>query len=74
VVKIEFVETQPATYWNTISPNEYGFESNVDPEVSHPRWSQKRERMVGEGNNWDWVKQDTLPYNGYGEYVASLYA
>jgi len=73
IVKIEFLAEQPATYWNTISPNEYKFEANVEPDVSHPRWSQERERMVGEGEAWDWVKRDTLIYNGYGEYVADLY-
>ncbi|MEM9484149.1 MAG: protein-methionine-sulfoxide reductase catalytic subunit MsrP [Cyanobacteria bacterium P01_F01_bin.116] len=73
IVKIEFLAEQPSTYWNTISPNEYKFEANVEPEVSHPRWSQKRERMVGEGDAWDWVKRDTLIYNGYGDYVADLY-
>ncbi|MEM6255297.1 MAG: protein-methionine-sulfoxide reductase catalytic subunit MsrP [Cyanobacteria bacterium P01_D01_bin.156] len=74
IVKIEFVAEQPTTYWNTISPNEYKFEANVEPDVSHPRWSQKRERLVGEGEAWNWVKQDTLIYNGYGEYVAGLYS
>lgn len=73
IVKIEFLAEQPSTYWNTISPNEYKFEANVEPEVSHPRWSQKRERMVGEGDAWNWVKRDTLIYNGYGDYVADLY-
>ena len=73
IVKIEFTATQPATYWNTISPNEYGFSANVDPQVSHPRWSQANERLMGAGNDWDWPKQPTLPYNGYGEYVGSLY-
>lgn len=73
IVKIEFLAEQPATYWNIISPNEYKFEANVEPDVSHPRWSQKRERLVGEGEDWAWVKQDTLIYNGYGEYVADLY-
>lgn len=74
IVKIEFLAEQPATYWNTVSPNEYKFEANVEPDVAHPRWSQKRERLVGEGEAWDWVKQDTVIYNGYGEYVANLYA
>lgn len=74
IVKIEFLAQQPTTYWNTISPNEYKFEANVEPDVSHPRWSQKRERLVGEGAPWDWKKQDTLLYNGYGDYVADLYA
>ncbi|MGB3787723.1 MAG: protein-methionine-sulfoxide reductase catalytic subunit MsrP [Phormidesmis sp.] len=73
IVNIEFVAEQPATYWNVISPNEYGFEANVNPQVSHPRWSQAKERLMGEGNDWDWKKQLTLLYNGYGEYVAGLY-
>ncbi|MEM6453091.1 MAG: protein-methionine-sulfoxide reductase catalytic subunit MsrP [Cyanobacteria bacterium P01_D01_bin.105] len=73
IVKIEFTATQPATYWNSISPNEYGFSANVNPLVSHPRWSQANERLMGAGNDWDWKKQPTLPYNGYGAYVASLY-
>jgi len=74
IVKIEFVAERPATYWNMISPNEYGFEANVNPEVPHPRWSQASERLMGKGNDWDWKRQPTLLYNGYGEYVASLYS
>ena len=74
VVKIEFVDQQPPTYWNTLAPNEYGFESNVDPTVPHPRWSQAEERLIGEGPGWGWTRQPTLPYNGYGEFVADLYA
>jgi methionine sulfoxide reductase catalytic subunit len=75
IVKIEFVEQQPATYWNTISPNEYAFEANVEPEVPHPRWSQSKERLLGEGSNpYTWETQPTVIYNGYGEYVASLYS
>ena len=74
IVKIEFVAQQPATYWNTLSPNEYGFEANVDPQVSHPRWSQATERLMGEGNDWDWKRQPTLLYNGYGDYVAQMYS
>lgn len=74
IVKIEFVETQPATFWNTLSPNEYKFESNVDPAVSHPRWSQAKERVVGPGSQFNWEEIPTLKYNGYGEFVASLYA
>ena len=74
IVKIEFVAEQPATYWNIISPNEYGFEANVNPQVPHPRWSQAQERLMGAGNDWDWKKQPTLLYNGYGEYVANLYS
>ena len=74
IVSIEFTDTQPATFWNTISPGEYKFESNVDPEVSHPRWSQAKERLVGPGSQFDWEEVPTLKYNGYGEYVAGLYA
>lgn len=74
IVKIEFLAEQPSTYWNTIAPSEYKFEANVEPDVPHPRWSQNRERMVGEGETWNWVKRDTVIYNGYGDYVAALYA
>lgn len=75
IVKIEFVDQKPATFWNTISPNEYAFEANVEPEVPHPRWSQSKERILGEGTNpYAWETQPTVIYNGYGEYVASLYA
>ncbi|WP_008318154.1 protein-methionine-sulfoxide reductase catalytic subunit MsrP [Leptolyngbya sp. PCC 6406] len=74
IVKIEFLREQPATYWNMISPNEYKFEANVEPEVPHPRWSQSRERIVGSGTNpFNWEVQPTVIYNGYGEYVADLY-
>ena len=74
IVKIEFVAEQPATFWNTISPNEYKFESNVEPEVPHPRWSQQRERLIGSGSEFEWEQVPTLLYNGYEEYVGSLYA
>ncbi|MGD1862628.1 MAG: protein-methionine-sulfoxide reductase catalytic subunit MsrP [Leptolyngbyaceae cyanobacterium] len=74
IVKIEFTQEQPATYWNTISPNEYGFEANVNPDVPHPRWSQQTEKIVGTNTNpFDWERQDTMIYNGYGDYVANLY-
>lgn len=73
IVKIEFVEQRPATFWNTLAANEYGFEANVNPNVPHPRWSQATERILSEGASWSWEKRPTLPYNGYGEYVASLY-
>jgi methionine sulfoxide reductase catalytic subunit len=73
IVKIEFISTQPATFWNRISPGEYKFESNVDPEVPHPRWSQAKERLIGSESEFDWKEVPTLKYNGYGEYVASLY-
>ncbi len=75
IVKIEFVDQQPATYWNTIASNEYGFEANVDPSVPHPRWSQATERLLGETTNlFNWETQPTVIYNGYGDYVANLYA
>lgn len=73
VVKIEFVAEQPATYWNTISPNEYKFESNVEPDVPHPRWSQAEEKLIGAGPDFSVNIVPTLPYNGYGDYVAPLY-
>jgi methionine sulfoxide reductase catalytic subunit len=68
IVKIELTDTQPATMWSTIAPNEYGFYANVNPEVSHPRWSQKSERRIGESG-----RIDTLMFNGYEEQVAYLY-
>lgn len=68
VVKIRLQETQPATSWNLSAPNEYGFYSNVNPDVDHPRWSQAKERRIGEI-----LKRPTLPFNGYGEQVAGLY-
>jgi len=73
VVKIEFIDTQPATYWNTLNSNEYKFESNVEPDIPHPRWSQAKERLIGPGSQFDWEEVPTLLYNGYGEYVAQLY-
>lgn len=74
IVKIEFVDAQPATYWNTINSYEYKFESNVDPEVPHPRWSQREEKLLQPGSEFSYEVVPTLPYNGYGEYVADLYA
>ena len=69
IVEMRFVEKQPPTSWNLSAPNEYGFCSNVNPAVDHPRWSQATERRIGE-----FRKRDTLPFNGYGSAVASLYA
>jgi len=69
IVKIRLTEHQPPTSWNVSAPREYGFYANVNPSVDHPRWSQKRERRIGE-----FRKRDTLPFNGYGEQVAQLYA
>ncbi|GFE70331.1 protein-methionine-sulfoxide reductase catalytic subunit MsrP [Chroococcus sp. FPU101] len=73
IVKIEFVEQQPATYWHTIVPNEYDFQANVNPTKPHPRWSQATEKFIGKGPGLSWEIKETLPYNGYGKYVASLY-
>jgi methionine sulfoxide reductase catalytic subunit len=69
LVKIRLVEKQPPTSWNLIASNEYGFYSNVNPQVDHPRWSQAKERRLGE-----LFKRNTLMFNGYGDQVASLYA
>jgi sulfoxide reductase catalytic subunit YedY len=69
IVKIRFVEKMPATSWAVSAPREYGFYANVNPEVDHPRWSQARERRLGE-----FRRRPTLAFNGYGEQVADLYA
>ncbi len=68
IVKIRFVETQPPSSWNKMQPQEYGFYSNVNPQVDHPRWSQATERRIGE-----FLRRKTLLFNGYGDQVASLY-
>jgi sulfoxide reductase catalytic subunit YedY len=68
IVKIRFVEKQPPTAWNLMQPQEYGFYSNVNPKVDHPRWSQATERRIGE-----FFRRKTLMFNGYGEQVADLY-
>ncbi|MBI2531384.1 MAG: protein-methionine-sulfoxide reductase catalytic subunit MsrP [Deltaproteobacteria bacterium] len=68
IVKVRFVEKQPATAWSLQTPSEYGFYSNVNPEVDHPRWSQATERRIGE-----FLRRKTLMFNGYGDQVASLY-
>jgi methionine sulfoxide reductase catalytic subunit len=69
IVKIRFTDKQPSTTWNIAAPDEYGFYSNVNPEVDHPRWSQKTERRIGE-----FFKRKTLMFNGYADQVASLYS
>jgi sulfoxide reductase catalytic subunit YedY len=69
IVKITFTDRQPATTWNIAAPNEYGFYANVNPEVDHPRWSQAKERRIGE-----FRRRPTLMFNGYGDQVASLYS
>jgi sulfoxide reductase catalytic subunit YedY len=69
IVAIRFLEQQPRTTWNVAAPGEYGFYANVNPAVDHPRWSQAKERRLGE-----WRKRPTLPFNGYADQVAGLYA
>jgi sulfoxide reductase catalytic subunit YedY len=69
IVRIRLTETQPRTTWNVAAPNEYGFYANVNPTVDHPRWSQAKERRVGE-----FGRRATLMFNGYADQVASLYA
>ncbi|VVE55327.1 mononuclear molybdenum enzyme YedY [Pandoraea aquatica] len=72
IVKIRFVEKMPLTSWNRAASNEYGFYSNVNPDVDHPRWSQATERRIGEGGIFT-PKRKTLMFNGYADQVASLY-
>ena len=69
LVRIRLVSEQPKTTWEKAAPHEYGFYSNVNPTVDHPRWSQATERRIGE-----FRRRKTLPFNGYGDQVASLYA
>ena len=68
IVSVEFTEQEPPTSWNIANGREYGFYSNVNPTVNHPRWSQKKERRIG-----DIFKRETLMFNGYEEQVAGLY-
>lgn len=69
IVRISLTDQEPKTSWNQSAPREYGFYSNVNPEVDHPRWSQARERRIGE-----FGRRETLKFNGYGDLVADLYA
>ena len=69
IVKIRFVENEPPTTWNISAPDEYGFYSNVNPDVDHPRWSQGSERRIGE-----FRRRKTLMFNGYADQVAGMYA
>lgn len=73
IVAIRLTDKEPGTAWNKAARNEYGFYSNVNPEVDHPRWSQATERRIGEGGLFA-KKRKTLMFNGYGDQVASLYA
>lgn len=68
IVKIDLVEEQPTSLWMAAAPNEYGFYANVNPDVPHPRWSQRTERRIGETK-----RRETLPFNGYADEVAHLY-
>lgn len=69
IVRIRFTENQPRTTWNIAAPQEYGFYANVNPKVDHPRWSQAKERRIG-----DFFKRETLMFNGYADEVAGLYS
>jgi sulfoxide reductase catalytic subunit YedY len=69
IVRITLTDKMPPTSWNEAAPQEYGFYSNVNPHVDHPRWSQARERRIGE-----LFKRETLMFNGYGDFVASMYS
>ena len=69
IVKIDLRATQPPTTWSSFASDEYGFYSNVNPHVDHPRWSQATEERIGE-----FARRDTLMFNGYGEQVAGMYA
>ena len=73
LVKIRFTEHQPATSWNQVAPQEYGFYANVNPSVPHPRWSQASERRIGEDGLFA-KRRKTLPFNGYEAQVGALYA
>ena len=67
-MRISLTDREPYTSWSASAPSEYGFYANVNPEVDHPRWSQARERRIGE-----FRKRDTLMFNGYADEVAGLY-
>ena len=69
IARIRFIDYKPKSTWEISAPNEYGFYSNVNPDVDHPRWSQARERRIGE-----FSKRATLMFNGYGDQVASMYS
>ena len=69
IVRVSFEEKRPVGFWEQLQSSEYGFWANVNPEVSHPRWSQANERVLGTGD-----EVPTRLYNGYGEFVASLYS
>jgi sulfoxide reductase catalytic subunit YedY len=75
IIRIDFREEMPPTSWNLLQPEEYGFYSNVNPDVDHPRWSQRSERRIaGTASKLFAERIATLPFNGYGDQVAGLYA
>jgi sulfoxide reductase catalytic subunit YedY len=75
IVRITLTENEPPASWNAMQPGEYGFYANVNPAVDHPRWSQATERRIGEASGlFGGARIDTLPFNGYADEVASLYA
>ncbi len=74
IVRISLTDTQPPSTWNLAASHEYGFYANVNPAVDHPRWSQATEQRIGEGGFFGANRRDTLPFNGYADDVASLYA
>ena len=74
LVRLSFTAERPRTFWEAIEGREYGFWANVNPQVPHPRWSQATEKLLGEGSSFEPKKVPTQLYNGYGEYVAPLYA
>lgn len=73
IVRIRFLESQPATSWALAAPQEYGFYANVNPEVSHPRWSQATERVLGTGSVFS-PRRKTEMFNGYAELIGNMYA
>ncbi len=74
IVRVSLTEKQPITTWERAAPDEYGFYANVNPKVDHPRWSQATETRVGDGGFFNSARRPTLPFNGYGDEVAGLYA
>jgi sulfoxide reductase catalytic subunit YedY len=74
IVRITLTDQQPKNTWQVTNPQEYGFYANVNPAVDHPRWSQASERRIGESGFFGASRHPTLPFNGYADEVASLYA
>jgi sulfoxide reductase catalytic subunit YedY len=68
IVRFNFTDQRPKSYWEALQASEYGFWANVNPQISHPRWSQASEELIGQGE-----RRPTLLFNGYGDYVADLY-